>query len=209
MPADGRRNEIVEATWHLIGTIGLEKTTMRRIADHVDCTTGLVTHYFASKDDILLAAIQQMMDKSRARMQDATKDVEGLVRLRSLVLAALPLDDERLLEWRVWLAFWGRAFPAPKLRKEQQLRFSHWRKAIRRAMDDAVTLGDISPTLSVEIETNSLVATIVGLSVETIVAGNRIDSDAMIAVVDRHLAGLLPTDRSSHGVSGTPALGAR
>ena len=208
MPADGRRNEIVEATWHLIGTIGLEKTTMRRIADHVDCTTGLVTHYFASKDDILLAAIQQMMDKSRARMQDATKDVEGLVRLRGLVLAALPLDDERLLEWRVWLAFWGRAFPAPRLRQEQQLRFSHWRNAIRRAIDDAVTLGDISPTLSAEIETNSLVATIVGLSVETIVAGNRIDSDAMIAVIDRHLAGLLPTDRSNR-VSGTPALGTR
>ena len=205
---DERRYEIVEATWHLIGTIGLEKTTMRRIADQVNCTTGLVTHYFASKDDVLLSAIQQMMDKSRARMQEATKGLQGIVRLRKLVLAALPLDDERLLEWRVWLAFWGRAYPAPRLRREQQLRFSQWRKAIRGALDDAVALGEVPRSLSVDIETKRLVATIVGLSVETIVSGGRIDSDAIVAVVDRQLAGLIPGDRSRPHASSRAVLGA-
>jgi AcrR family transcriptional regulator len=197
---DGRRAEIVEATWQLIGTIGLEKTTMRRIADQVNCTTGLVTHYFASKDDVLLSAIRQMMDKSRARMLAATQNLGGVARLRNLVLAALPLDDQRLLEWRVWMAFWGRAYPAPRLRKEQQLRFSHWRKAIRGALDDAISLGELPRSLSVDTEAKGLVAMIVGLSVETIVSGDRVDADAMVAVIERHLSSLVPGEASCRDV---------
>jgi AcrR family transcriptional regulator len=200
LSGDTRRTEIVEATWKLIGTIGLEKTTIRRIADEVECTTGLVTHYFASKDDLLLSAIHQMMGKSRARMLAASAEVQGVQRLRNLMLAALPLDEARLLEWRVWMAFWGRAYPAPRLRKEQQVRFSDWRRAIRSAVEDALALGELAPSTSVETEANALVAMIVGLSVETIVSGGRMDPHAMVAVVDRHMAGVLLAENAHGGV---------
>jgi TetR/AcrR family transcriptional regulator, transcriptional repressor of bet genes len=41
------------------------------------------------------------------------------------------------LEWKVWLAFWGRAAAVERLRQEQQRRYAEWRgllgKLIRRA----------------------------------------------------------------------------
>jgi AcrR family transcriptional regulator len=188
--AESRRNEIVDATWRLIATIGLEQTTMRRIADDVGCTTGLVTHYFASKDDVLLAALQKITETSTARMREATRGAAGLERLRLLVLAALPLDEARMLEWRVWLAFWGRAYSSPRLRKEQEARYRRWRRAVHRALADAVALEELPADTDVDAEATHLVAIILGLTVDRIVGGQAGRIDATVAAVDRHLARL-------------------
>jgi AcrR family transcriptional regulator len=187
---DARRNEIIEATWRAIATIGLEKTTIRRIADDVKCTTGLVTHYFASKDDILLAALKKITVTGDIRMREAASGLAGLARLRSLVLSVLPLDEARVLEWRVWLAFWGRAYSTPRLRKEQQARYRAWRQSLQRAVEDAISLGELSSTTNVDDETTHLVGLIVGLSVNAVVSGNNREGDSAIAVLDGHLTRL-------------------
>jgi AcrR family transcriptional regulator len=187
---DARRNEIIEATWRAIATIGLEKTTMRRIADDVNCTTGLVTHYFASKDDLLLAALKKITLTGDKRMRQAASGLVGLARLRGLVLSVLPLDEARVLEWRVWLAFWGRAYSTPRLRKEQQARYRAWRQSIQRAVEDAVSLGELPASTRAEEETTYLVALIVGLSVNAVVGGNQRESESASTILDRHIARL-------------------
>jgi len=54
-----------------------------------------------------------------------------------VILEALPVDEERQLEWKVWLAFWGRAAADERLRYEQEQRYVGWRglldKLVRRA----------------------------------------------------------------------------
>jgi AcrR family transcriptional regulator len=192
---DGRRAEIVEATWRLIATIGLDKTTMRRIADDVNCTTGLVTHYFVSKDDLLMAALEGVMARSDQRLRAARGQAAGMARLRAMILAALPLDEARLLEWRVWMAFWARAYSTPDLRTFQHSRYRRWRQAIRRAVQDARSSGDLPRSVSIEDEALHLVALILGLSVDTLISGAKPDPVAMVAAVDRHLAHLaIPPD---------------
>jgi AcrR family transcriptional regulator len=187
---DARRKEIIDATWRAIATIGLEKTTLRRIADDVNCTTGLVTHYFASKDDLLLAALKKITLTGDKRMREAASGLVGLARLRGLVLSVLPLDEARVLEWRVWLAFWGRAYSTPRLRKEQQARYRAWRQSIQRAVEDAISLGELPSATRAEEETTYLVALIVGLSVNAVVGGNQRESESASAILDRHIARL-------------------
>jgi TetR/AcrR family transcriptional repressor of bet genes len=54
-----------------------------------------------------------------------------------VLLEALPVDEERQLEWKVWLAFWGRAAADERLRSEQERRYAEWRglldRLVRRA----------------------------------------------------------------------------
>jgi TetR/AcrR family transcriptional regulator, transcriptional repressor of bet genes len=51
------------------------------------------------------------------------------------------MGHERQLEWKVWLAFWGRAATDQRLRHEQQRRYAEWRgllgKLVRRARPQA------------------------------------------------------------------------
>jgi AcrR family transcriptional regulator len=136
-----RRAELVDAAWHVIAEEGLEAATMRRIAEAAGCTTGRVTHYFDSKDDMLVAALREVHRRAGARMLRhlGGPDVAGV--LLAVLLEALPIDQDRQLEWKVWLAFWGRAAADDRLRHEQQHRYAEWRgllgKLVRRARPHA------------------------------------------------------------------------
>jgi TetR/AcrR family transcriptional repressor of bet genes len=132
-----RRAELVDAAWHVIAAEGLEAATVRRIAQAAGCTTGLVTHYFDTKDDMLVAALREVHRRAGQRMIRHVGGADIAAVLLEVVLDALPMDQDRQLEWRVWLAFWGRAATDERLRQEQQRRYAEWRgllgKLIRRA----------------------------------------------------------------------------
>ena len=135
-----RRAELVDAAWRVIAADGLEAATVRRIAQAAGCTTGLVTHYFDSKDDMLVAALREVHRRAGQRMirHVGGADIEAV--LLEVILDALPMDEDRQLEWKVWLAFWGRAAADERLRQEQQRRYAEWRgllgKLLRRARPD-------------------------------------------------------------------------
>lgn len=186
---DAQRARIVDATWQLIATVGLERTTMRRIAERASCTTGLVTHYFASKDDVLLAALQRVTDLSDQRIR-AQPGPAGVARLRHLAQAMLPVDEPRAMEWRVWLAFWGRASSDADLMAGQRRRYERWRRAIARAMSEAMQGGEINSDCTVEQEVTRFVSLLMGLSVDAINLGTAGDEGALLDVVDHHLATL-------------------
>jgi AcrR family transcriptional regulator len=132
-----RRAELVDAAWRVIAAEGLEAATVRRIAQAAGCTTGLVTHYFESKDDMLVAALREVHRRAGQRMIRHVGGADIADVLLEVILDALPMDQDRQLEWKVWLAFWGRAATDERLRQEQQRRYAEWRgllgKLIRRA----------------------------------------------------------------------------
>lgn len=132
-----RRAELLDAAWRVIAGEGLEAATMRRIAQAAGCTTGRVTHYFDSKDEVLVAALREVHRRSAARMIRHIGRADAVTVLLKVILEALPLDEDRRLEWNVWLAFWGRAAADERLRHEQEQRYAEWRgllgKLIRRA----------------------------------------------------------------------------
>ena len=124
---DVRRAEVVRATWEVIAAEGLEAATVRRIATQAECTTGLVTHYFDSKDDVLVAALRAVHRAAAQRMLAHLDGPDARDVLRAVLLEALPLDAVKRLEWKVWLAFWGAAATDDRLRAEQTQRYSEWR----------------------------------------------------------------------------------
>jgi TetR/AcrR family transcriptional repressor of bet genes len=132
-----RRAELVDAAWRVIAAEGLEAATVRRIAQAAGCTTGLVTHYFDSKDDMLVAALREVHRRAGERMIRHVGGADIAAVLLEVIVDALPTDEDRQLEWKVWLAFWGRAATDERLRQEQQRRYAEWRgllgKLIRRA----------------------------------------------------------------------------
>jgi AcrR family transcriptional regulator len=132
-----RRAELVDAAWRVIAGEGLEAATMRRIAEAAGCTTGRVTHYFDSKDDVLVAALREVHRRAGERMIRHIGGADVATVLLEVLLEALPVDQDRQLEWKVWLAFWDRAAADERLRHEQEQRYAEWRslldKLVRRA----------------------------------------------------------------------------
>ena len=138
-----RRRELVAATWAVVAAEGIEAATVRRIAEEAGCTTGRITHYFADKEEVLVAALRQVHRAAGKRMLAATGRRSGLEALRAVLAEALPLDQERVLEWRVWLAFWGSAATSASLQAEQHQRYREWRGLLKRVLATAQLSADI------------------------------------------------------------------
>jgi|SRR6476620_158792 len=105
-----RREEVLVHARRVIMRDGLEATSLRRIAREGGFTTGVLTHYFADKSELISACFEWTMrtwlDRVEREIRDAPTPEESVCRFVSV---AVPHAVERHGEWRLWLNFVGTA----------------------------------------------------------------------------------------------------
>lgn len=90
--------------------------TLRAVAERAGCTTGLVLHTFRDKRALLLHARDELHERTRLRSDVLEAEAgDPSSALRAVVLGALPADEERLAEARVWVGFLAAALNDPVL----------------------------------------------------------------------------------------------
>ncbi|BCT76627.1 HTH-type transcriptional regulator PksA [Sinomonas cyclohexanicum] len=125
-----RRLELVDATWRIIAERGLDAATMREIAAAAGFTNGALKPYFDSKDRLLDFAFEHIFDQTNRRMEEATAGLTGRDALRAYCHEILPLDEDRLAEARVAIAFWNKAVRDPAKAALHERSMDQWRTAI-------------------------------------------------------------------------------
>lgn len=134
-----RKAELLDASLALVAAEGIEAATMRRLASAAACTTGTVTYYFEGRDALLVAMLRRAHERAAARMLEAASRAESpSMRLWVVIREALPFDEVRLGEWRVWLAFWGAASGNEGLIDEHRARYHEWRSLLDALTRDAL-----------------------------------------------------------------------
>ena len=81
-----RHDELVRQAAHQFARRGYDQTTMQELAASMGLATGALYHYFASKEELLAAICDQLMEPllARARVLEASPG-DGEWRLRELV----------------------------------------------------------------------------------------------------------------------------
>jgi AcrR family transcriptional regulator len=187
--AEARRDEVLAATWRVIARHGLAGTTVRKIAREAGYSAGVLAHYFSDKQDILGSALVLSHRRVGERMARRAAGLTGLAALRVVMLEALPLDDQRLLEAEIEVSFWGRALGSPELAALQNAEFERLWSRLRALLLDAARLGELAGGVDIEQATHRLVALIDGLSVEAVLYPARVPPDRQVAMLDQVLAG--------------------
>ncbi|MEH6591126.1 MAG: TetR/AcrR family transcriptional regulator [Halioglobus sp.] len=98
---DSRREEVAEAAAKLIAEKGMEGLTTRSLAKAMGCSIGVLSHYFSSKDKIVLAAFNWADSNIDRRIGNILKANPGLDAFIPVIRAGLPLTPESDIEWRV------------------------------------------------------------------------------------------------------------
>ncbi|MDN6179179.1 MAG: TetR/AcrR family transcriptional regulator [Micrococcaceae bacterium] len=101
-----RRIELVEATWRIIARLGLQRATMREVAEEAGFSNGALKPYFPTKDALLQATFEHVFHRTSERIAEAAASLEGLDALRAFGREVLTLDATRLDEARTVVAFW-------------------------------------------------------------------------------------------------------
>lgn len=127
--SDERRHDLTDAAARVIARSGPEAATMRAVAAEAGWTTGVLTHYFRDKHELLLATFQASL-RHRRSMRPASADVDAPTRLRRSLLGALPLDDDRRRHWLVTLACCTQSPAQPELASAQRDAYREYRDHI-------------------------------------------------------------------------------
>jgi AcrR family transcriptional regulator len=173
-----RRTLIADALMRVAAEQGLEAVSLRHVAAAAGATTGLVQHYFRTKDEMMLFALSVVSAHTEARISAAVDALGPAPAPRDLVRAMvtqmLPLDDERRADGKVALAFFAYAATRPQVAEVQR--------------QGSVGLRDFFATLMPSGAATMLLALVEGLGLHMI--SGTYPADVALRVLDDFLDGV-------------------
>lgn len=110
-----RREDIALIACQVVADRGFEQATVARIARAAGYTTGMVAHYYDSKQAIILAALRLILRRIEQRLTRARET--GDKDLLGVLSEALAVDAQRFTECAFYMAFWGQVPADQKLKR--------------------------------------------------------------------------------------------
>lgn len=185
---DSRRQDVSEAVWQVLAEHGFGGLTMRAVAAALGSSTGLVTHYFAGKRELIAHALDILEVRTAQRPRQAAP-APGLAALRTQMLNILPLTPEAAAMNRIWVGSWDVALSDPDLFAAQALRYERIRAGLRACIEDAQRLSELAEGDPGRLATTVLAFTH-GLVVQALFDPERLPAAAQTRLVDDFLAAL-------------------
>lgn len=141
---DARRREIITVARRLIVEGGFRAATMRSLAAEAGYANGALKHYFESKEDIVEATFETILDEiDSMEAFQLGSSLSAIDRLHFTLMSPLPSDPKAFADGRVLLALADHALDSPRLRARYQRHLEQWRGAILRAMEAARDEGSV------------------------------------------------------------------
>ncbi|MDL4775394.1 TetR/AcrR family transcriptional regulator [Actinomadura xylanilytica] len=185
---DERRRLIGEAVLRVAAERGLEAASMREVATEAGVSVGLVQHYFASKDALVLFATGLLRERFERRVASAAAPSTQFDGIRAVLLAFLPLDGAGRLEALSGMAVFIRALNDPGLAGRYRYGRERIVAAVTERLDAAVAAGEAREDLDTELEAHALLAVVGGL-VPDLLFGH-LSSERALRIVDHRLGAL-------------------
>ena len=158
-----RRAELAAAAARVIARAGLAGTTMREVAAEAGWTTGALTHWFADKRALLYFTLEASLEGRREGRPDPD-EVTPEVALRSMLLGALPTDEQSRLHWLVTVAFCSQAAGDPELAEAQRDAY----RAFRADVVDMVERSGRATGDAARTEAERLISVADGVSIQAL-----------------------------------------
>ena len=184
---DQRRQQLSDAAWRVILREGVDGATTRLIARESGYSAGVLSHYFESKDDILLEALRNAHSVIKERLNALLEHKTGFEALRAFCYDTVPLQAEQIRETQLEISFWSRALVKESLRSVQLTESAYWHNILLGVIITAQELGELvegDPFIMADI----LAGLIDGLSVHALLIPDHYDEKRLIKLIDAQLA---------------------
>ncbi|NEU74662.1 TetR family transcriptional regulator [Hassallia byssoidea VB512170] len=191
MSYEDRRIEVGKAAWRVIVREGLDRASMRAIAQELGSSTGVVTHYFRDKEELTLFALERVFENVLEDMKACAKRWQGIDRLEQMIFSALPLKDSDRADWKVWVAFLGYSIGREHLVQEHRKRYDFLRQIICQELADLQKALLIRADLDLTLEANALIALVDGIGTLVVICPEQFSAEQQQYLVRRHINAIL------------------
>ncbi len=112
-----RRQQLIDATIHVVAEVGLKGATINLISKRAGMSSGIISHYFGSKQSLIEASVQYLLSQLKIEhLPDNAYD--RLMKIVDLNFSGIHRADAST---RTWLSFWGQSMHDPKLYSLQEI----------------------------------------------------------------------------------------
>ncbi|MEU1781877.1 MULTISPECIES: TetR/AcrR family transcriptional regulator [Streptomyces] len=184
---EARRREVSEAVWRVLAAHGFGGLTLRAVAAELGATTGLLTHYFPAKRDLVAHALDLLAERTAARPRRAAG--EGLSAVRAALLDILPLTAEATASNRIWVSSWDTALADPALSDDYGRKYARSREKLRDLIATAQRLGELPPG-DPERVAEGAQSFVLGLVVQALFSPTAFPPERQAELLDDYLAAL-------------------
>lgn len=200
---EARRLEVVDAVFRVVVRDGLERASLRTVADEAGLNIGSVRHYFAGQQELMRFAMQAMIDRVGTRLlrrvdefgeAGALPPADQRQRATDLLAELLPLDEDRYAEVAVFIGFVTAARTNATFAELAAKTARGTRALIRRTLARLQQTTGIRPDLDLDTETERLTALIDGLCLNAVLHPGLTGPDTCAAVLRSHLESLRPRE---------------
>lgn len=130
--ADARRATLLQAALRCIIRLGVEKSSIRAIAEEAGVSVGLINHHYGSKEALVAAVYRHVADDLLGQIEVRVDATHGgpRERLSEFIRASFSpfmLDADL---FRAWLAFWTLQTHSPEIARVHAERYGAYRKVL-------------------------------------------------------------------------------
>jgi AcrR family transcriptional regulator len=183
-----RREIFAAAALRVIMRAGVDGLTVREVAKEAGFTTGALTHYFESKDQVLIEASEYAAKMVRPRMERSARDASAIDALRKVIGDALPTTGERRGLWRIWIGFWERSSYNADVAKVMRLRYDEWRNRLAVLIRRAQAQDEMPGGFDADQAAQELIALIDGIAVQVLLGVGKIPAARQREMIDAWIA---------------------
>jgi AcrR family transcriptional regulator len=162
-----RLEQILEAACRAILDRGFPATRIADIAAAARVSTGTVHYYFATKDEVLVAALKWASGRLFARIEDPGPDESATERLARLLAVSVPYPGPARDEYVLWIELWLRVLHQPELLPQCEEVSAQWRGFFHDVVRRGAEAGEFAPAAAPDEVAERLVAFVDGLGFET------------------------------------------
>ncbi|MFB7330774.1 TetR/AcrR family transcriptional regulator [Streptomyces adustus] len=184
---EARRRDVSAAVWQVMATRGFAGLTLRAVAAELGATTGLLTHYFPTKQALVEYALDLLEQRTVSRPRRHTG--EGLAAFRDALLDILPLTPEATDSNRIWVSSWDTALSDPALSTDHARKYAKGRDRLIERVAAAQELGELPPGNPARIAAGAQ-AFVLGLVVQALFDPAVFPPARQVELLDDYLAAL-------------------
>jgi TetR/AcrR family transcriptional repressor of bet genes len=120
-----RKQELIEATIKSIEDHGFQGTTILTISRQANLSAGIISHYFGSKQGLILATIRYLLEELKQgllqQIAHCEQPLTPELRLQMIVDTNFACFQQSTSVTRTWLCFWAQALHDPELARLQSV----------------------------------------------------------------------------------------
>lgn len=182
-----RHGEIVEAAVRVIARDGLSGASLRAIAREIGYTTGVVMHYFAGKEELLVAAAEAVFGPFEQLLAEALLMEDAFEGLRRISVLPLPTTRAKQTIPRIYAQVLASAETEPAFAEAFRTRYATIREGIQILLANGQRTGAFRTDFDPADQCDILCATIDGLALHAISEPTRFPPDRIVTLVGQEL----------------------